>query len=144
MRRLLERGRPELIGEYDEIDIPPLAQHVVRHRHFACSCAQCGASTKAAAPKAATSTPFGRRIHARAIYLKSFEALSYERLRFVFRDAFSLEVSEGALMNMFIRSRAGFAIATDEARALLRRARVVASDETGVRIEGTNSYTKTR
>jgi hypothetical protein len=39
--------------------------------------------------------------------LKSFQALSYERLRFPFRDAFGLIVSEGALMNMFNRSHAG-------------------------------------
>jgi len=43
-------------------------------------------------------------------------------------------------MNMFIRSHAGFKIEADKAKAVLREARVVASDETGVRIEGTNSY----
>ena len=64
--------------------------------------------------------------------------LSYERLRFLFRDAFGLIVSEGALMNMFIRSHPGFEIEADKAKAVLREARVVASDETGVRIEGTN------
>jgi transposase len=68
------------------------------------------------------------------------EALSYERLRFLFRDAFGLIVSEGALMNMFIRSHAGFKIEANKAKAILRKAKVVASDETGVRIEGTNSY----
>jgi len=95
---------------------------------------------KAPAPAVATTTPFGPRIHALAIYCKSFQALSYERLRFLFRDAFGLIVSEGALMNMFIRSHAGFEIEAEKAKSVLRKARVVASDETGVRIEGTNSY----
>ncbi len=130
----------ELIGEYDEVEIPPVKPHVVRHRRFACRCAHCGADNKAAPPAVATTTPFGPRIHALAIYLKSFQALSYERLRFLFRDAFGLTVSEGALMNMFIRSHAGFKIEADTAKAILRQAKVVASDETGVRIEGTNSY----
>ncbi len=58
----------------------------------------------------------------------------------MFRDAFGLSVSEGALMNMFIRSHARFKIEADKAKAIVRKARVVASDETGVRIEGTNSY----
>src|ERR1019366_4275908 len=49
-------------------------------------------------------------------------------------------LGEGALMNMFIRSHAGFKIEADKAKAIIRKARVVASDETGVRIEGTNSY----
>jgi len=129
-----------LIGEYDEIDIPPVRPFVIRHRRFACLCGLCGANVKAPAPAVATTTPFGPRVHALAIYYKGFQALSYERLRFMFRDAFGLSVSEGALMNMFIRSHARFRIEADKAKAILRAAKVVASDETGVRIEGTNSY----
>ena len=90
--------------------------------------------------RSATATPFGPRIHALAIYLKGFQALSYERLRGLFGDAFGLSVSEGALMNMFIRSHPRFKIEAEKARAILRAAKIVASDETGVRIEGTNSY----
>jgi transposase len=130
----------ELIGEYDEIEIPPVKPYVVRHRRFACRCRHCGAEAKAPAPAVATATPFGPRIHALAIYYKGFQALSYERLRLMFRDAFGLCVSEGALMNMFIRSHARFKIEAEKAKAVLRVARVVASDETGVRIEGTNAY----
>jgi len=130
----------ELIGEYDEIEIPPVNPYVIRHRRFACRCRHCGVEAKAPAPAVATTTPFGPRIHALAIYLKGFQALSYERLRGMFRDAFGLSVSEGALMNMFIRSHSRFKIEADRAKAILRAAKVVASDETGVRIEGTNSY----
>jgi transposase len=130
----------DLIGEYDEIDIPPVKPRVVRHRRFACQCATCGAEVKAPAPAVSKATPFGPRIHALAIYYKGFQALSYERLRLMFRDAFGLCVSEGALMNMFIRSHAPFKIEADKAKTILRAAKVIASDETGVRIEGTNSY----
>ena len=113
---------------------------MIRHRRFACRCAHCGVAAKASAPAVATTTPFGPRIHALAIYLKGFQALSYERLRGLFRDAFGLSVSEGALMNMFIRSHPRFEIEAGKAKAIVRAARVVASDETGVRIEGTNAY----
>jgi len=130
----------DLMGEYDEIEIPPVRPYVIRHRRFACRCAHCGVAAKGPAPAVATMTPFGPRIHALAIYLKSFQALSYERLRGLFHDAFGLDVSEGALMNMFIRSHARFRNEVDKAKAILRAAKVVASDETGVRIEGTNSY----
>lgn len=133
-------GALELIGAYDEIDIPPIKPHVIRHRRFACACTQCGAPVKATVPAVATGTPFGKRIHALAIYLKGFQALSYERLREVLFDVFGLTISEGALMNIFIRSRASFEVEADKARDILRQAKVIASDETGVRIEGTNSY----
>ena len=129
-----------MIGEYDEIEIPPVKPYVIRHHRFACRCAHCGIETKAPAPAVATTTPFGPRIHALAIYLKGFQALSYERLSGLFRDAFGLSVSEGALMNMFIRSHPRFEIEAEKAKAIVRAAQVVASDETGVRIEGTKSY----
>jgi transposase len=70
-----DAGR-ELIGEYDEIEIPPVKPYVIRHRRFACRCGHCGVEAKAAAPGVATTTPFGPRIHALAIYLKGFQALS--------------------------------------------------------------------
>jgi transposase len=56
----------ELIGEYDEIEIPPVKPYVIRHRRFACRCARCGLQAKARAPAVATTTPFGPRIHALA------------------------------------------------------------------------------
>jgi len=130
----------ELIGEYDEIELPPIQPYVIRHRRFACRCERCGLAARGPAPAISKTTPFGPRIHALAIYLKGFQALSYERLRGLFHDAFGLAVSEGALMNMFVRSRARFQIEASQAKAALRAAKVVASDETGVRIEGTNSY----
>jgi len=126
----------ELIGEYDEIEIPPVKPYVIRHRRFACRCAHCGVEAKAPAPAVATTTPFGPRIHALAIYLKGFQALSYERLRGLFRDAFGLSVSEGALMNMFIRSHPRFEIVAEKAKAIVRAAQVMASDETAFGLRG--------
>jgi transposase len=130
----------ELIGEYDEIEIPPIKPYVIRHRRYACACGQCGAKAAAPAPAIATKTPFGPRLHGLAIYLKSCQALSYERLRGLFHNLLGLRVSEGALMNMFIRSRPRFKAEAAQARAVLRQAEVVASDETSLRIEGSNSY----
>jgi len=129
-----------LIGSYDEIDTPPVKPHVVRHRRYSCRCQRCGAETKASAPAVATSTPFGPRIHALAVYFKCFHALSYERLCGLFRDVFGLAISEGAVMNMFVRARSTFSAEAEKARTALRSARFVASDETGVRIEGANAY----
>ena len=65
--------------------------------------------------------------------------LAYERLSGAFKDFFGLNVSEGAIMNMFARSRPNFKATAQAAKASLRNARVVASDETGVRVEGANA-----
>ena len=91
-------------------------------------------------PAEANVTPFGPRLHAIALYFKTFQALSYERLQRALADLFGLTISQGGLMNMLRRAEAQFAEGRGTALAALRRAKVVASDETGVRIEGSNSF----
>jgi transposase len=130
----------ELIGEYDEIELPPIKPFVRRHRRFACRCASCDAPTPAKVPAVAKGTPFGPRIHGLAIYLKGMQLFSYERLRAAFRELFGLAISEGALMNIFKRKAPAFEAKRQNALTALRKARFVASDETGVRIEGVNAY----
>jgi transposase len=129
-----------LIGEYDEIELPPVRPFVRRHLRFSIRCTNCGEATPAPLPAAAKGTPFGPRIHALAVYLKSQQLFSYERLRLAMSDLFGLSISEGALMNMFKRTSAAFEAKRTQALAALRRARFVACDETGVRIEGVNAF----
>ncbi len=74
------------------------------------------------------------------MYLKTFQALSYERLQKALADLFGLRISQGGLTNMLRRAETRFDAGRDAALSALRRATMVASDETGVRIEGTNSY----
>jgi len=135
-----ENAEGALIGEYDEIEIPPVRPFVRRHRRFAVRCSCCGNETKGTLPAVANGTPFGPRIHALAIYLKTRHALSYERLQRLFVDLFGLSLSQGALMNMFSRTAPAFEERRNQALAVLRKADVVASDETGMRIEGVNGF----
>jgi len=130
----------DVIGEYDEIDLPEIKPIIRRHRRMPCRCATCGKTTSAPVPQAAQGTPFGHRIHALALYLKSNQLFSYQRLQSVFADLFGLDISQGALMNMFKRAAPIFAAKRDDALVALRRATVVACDETGMRIEGCNGY----
>jgi transposase len=129
-----------VIGEYDEIDLPEVKPIVKRHRRLKCRCTKCGKTSAALLPQPAQGTPFGKRIPALALYLKSNQLFSYQRLQGAFADLFGLTLSQGALMNMFRRAAPVFAAGRDSALAALRRADVVACDETGVRIEGGNAY----
>jgi hypothetical protein len=97
-----------LIGEYDEIELPPVKPFIRRRRRFAICCEHCRAKTPAPLPAFTVGTPFGPRIHALAIYLKTHKALSYERLQQAFSDLFGLTISQGALMNMFARTVRAF------------------------------------
>jgi transposase len=91
-------------------------------------------------PEEARGPPFGPRLHAVATYLKTFQALSYERLQAALADLFGLNLSQGGLMNLLRRAQGRFRSGREPAVSTLRRAAVVASDETGVRIEGCNAY----
>ena len=130
----------EVVSVHEEIDIPPVKPRVEQHRRLSVCCPGCGTRATAERPAGADATPFGPRLHALALYLKTFQALSYERLQGAMRDLFGLTVSQGGLMNMLRRAEAQFAGGRDTALAALHRAKVVACDETGIRIKGTNSF----
>ena len=130
----------DVIGEYDEIDLPALAPFVRRHRRLAVRCPQCRARVEAPLPKAAYGSPFGPRLHGLALYLKTFQSVSFARLAEMFGDVFGFKLSQGALNNMLRRNHRPFAARKRQIVQRLRRASMVASDETGIRIEGLNGY----
>jgi transposase len=130
----------ETISIHEQIDLPEITPHVTQHWRLAVRCPACGKRAAAPVPDAAKGTPFGPRLHAVATYLKTFQALSYERLQAALADLFGLTLSQGGLMNLLQRAQGRFAEGRAKAVAALRRAAVVASDETGVRIEGSNAY----
>ena len=130
----------EIVSVHEEIDIPPVKPHVEQHRRLSVCCPGCGTRAVAERRAGANATPFGPRLHALVLYLKTFQALSYERLEGAMKDLFGLTVSQGGLMNMLRRAEAQFTGGRDTALTALHRAKVVACDETGIRIEGTNSF----
>jgi transposase len=130
----------EPVSVHERIELPAVKPEVARHRRLAVRCPACGTRVVAAVPACAKGTPFGPRLHAVATYLKTFQALSYERLQGALADLFGLTISQGGLMNLLRRAQGRFQAPREEAVAALRRAAVVASDETGVRIEGANAH----
>jgi transposase len=130
----------EVVSLHDRIELPQVKPEVERHRRLAVRCPACGARVVAAVPPAIKGTPFGPRLHAVATYLKTFQALSYERLQDALADLFGPSISQGGLMNPLRRAQGRFQAGRTDAVAALRRAEVVASDETSVRIEGANAY----
>src|SRR5918998_6042915 len=130
----------ESVGLSERIELPEVVPIVTQHQRLAVCCPACGARVVAPVPEQARGTPFGPRLHAVATYLKTFQALSYERLQAALLDLFGLRVSQGGLMNLLRRTQRCFEAGRERAVAALRRAEVVASDETGVRIEGCTGY----
>ena len=130
----------EVVSVSERIELPAVMPVVTQHRRLAVRCSTCGGRVVAPVLEAARGTPFGPRLHAAATYLKTFQALSYERLQAALSDLFGLTLSQGGLMSLLQRAQGRFSPGREVAVSALRRATVVASDETGVRIEGSNAY----
>ena len=126
-----------LDARYDKVDLPQVRPVVTRVERYAGRCTCCGATTLAAVPEGLEpGTPFSVNIVALAMYLRFTHAVSYKRLSRLLLDLFGLAISEGALDAAFRRARPRFDADVAAILARLRRARVVYSDETGVRIDG--------
>jgi transposase len=136
-RAALSETDQRLAQRYDKIDLPPIKPIVTRVERYAGSCRCCGTTTLAAVPEGMEAgTPFSLNLVALAIYLRVIHAVSYRRLSRLFTELFGLAISEGALDAAFRRAKPGFDAGVGAILARLRRARVVCSDETSVRING--------
>src|SRR5690242_12905092 len=136
-RAALGEADQRLHARYDKVELPPVRPVVTRVERYRGHCPCCGGTTLAPVPEGLEEgSPFGPSILAQALYLRFTHAISCRRLTRLFLHLFALEVSEGALDAMFRRAKPRF---EDEAAAILarlRRARVVCSDETTVRVDG--------
>jgi transposase len=137
----LDAADQRLEARYDKVDLPPVRPVVTRVERYAGRCRCCGHITLAPVPEGLEpGTPFSLTIVALAIYLRVVHAISYRRLARLMLELVGLAISEGALDAAFRRAMPGFDAEVGAILARLRRARVVCSDETGVRIAGKNAW----
>jgi transposase len=129
-------GEPQTACEaYDRIEIPEINPDVTRVTLYGGTCPCCTKRFKAAAPAGLEpGSPFGPNLRAFALYLRFTQAISFERLSHLFSDLLGVDISEGALVNMFDDSRAAFARQASLIRARLLAGTILASDETSMRV----------
>ena len=133
----LHESDQTLAARYDKIDLPRVAPVVTRVERYAGHCQRCGGTTLAPLPEGLeVGTSFSLNIVALAMYLRFTHAISYRRLSRLLLELFGLAISEGALDAAFQRAMPCFDAEVGAILARLRRARVVCSDETSVRIDG--------
>ena len=126
-----------LAARFDKLDLPKVTPTVTRVERYAGHCRCCGATTLAPLPEGLEpGTPFSLNIVALAMCLRFMHHVSYRRLSRLLLELFGLAISEGALDAAFQRGKPRFDAETSAILARLRRARIVCSDETGVRIDG--------
>src|ERR671933_248989 len=126
-----------LHARYDKIDLPPVRPVVTRVERYLGRCPCCGGGGRGAGPGGpGGGAPFSASVQAVALYLRFIHAISYRRLARLFGHLFAFPISEGALDAIFRRAKPSFDGEVDAILARLRRARIIASDETTVRVKG--------
>src|SRR3954464_6407305 len=76
----------ETVSVHERVELPEVKPLVTHHRRLTVRCPACRTRVVAPVPEVARGTPFGPRLHAVATYLKTFQALSYERLQGALSD----------------------------------------------------------
>ena len=116
---------------------------VTRVELYAGQCQTCGTTTLAPLPEGLEQgSPFSINIVALALYLRFTHAISYRRLSRLLLELFGLAISEGALDAAFRRAKPCLDAEVGAILARLRRARVVCSDETSVRVDGRTCWNR--
>ena len=126
-----------VVYAYDHVDLPEIKPVVTRVNIHSGACQHCGRHIAGTPPAGMQpGSPFGPGIAALAIDLHTRHMVSYNRLVEMFKGLFGLEISEGAIANIFSRASAPFAAEAERIDAEVRAAAVIASDETSARVEG--------
>jgi transposase len=86
----------------------------------------------------APGSPFGPDLTALILHLHVTQAIGFERLVRLLDEVFGTRISEGAIANMLARAETPLTMAAETTAAEVRRSKVVASEETSVRVEGKN------
>ncbi len=129
------------VHAYDHIDLPEIKPVVTRINIHSGTCVHCGKRIAGTPPAdMPAGSPFGPGIAALAVYLHTRQMVSYNRLVEMMKGLFGLEISEGAIANMFARAAEPFTAEAERIDAEVRAAPVIASDETSARVEGQTGW----
>jgi transposase len=140
-RAALGAGDQVLHARYDKIALPPVRPVVTRVERCVGHCPCCGGTTLAPVPGGMEAgAPFGPSGLAQALCLRFTHAISDRRLTRLCLHLFALAISEGALDALFRRAKPLFDDEVAAILARLRRARLIGSDETTVRVQGRSCW----
>ena len=135
--RCLADETPIDIEKRQVFDIPPIQMEVTCHQSHTKQCPHCGYLNKAAFPEQVKApVQYGTRLKAIAVYLRQYQLLPYNRTRELFRDLFSIDLSEGTLTNITNTCSKLLRQPLNQIQKQLEQSKVVHFDETGSSVEG--------
>lgn len=137
----VELSTQHLSGIYERIDLPQITPHITRVERYGGICQCCQQVYEAPVPVGLEpGSPFGTSVASLVTYLRYSHAISYQRLSQLMSELYGLSLSEGAIANLLQRVQVQLETPVAKIVERLRRARLVGSDETGARVNGTNQW----
>lgn len=123
------------------IEIPQPRPEVTEHQAVQKRCPVCETVTAGEFPlEVSQLVQYGPRTKAAAVYLQTYQLLSYERTAEALRDLFGVYPSEGTLATAQQTAYTQLAGVEQAIREALRKADVAHIDETGVRVAGYTAW----
>ncbi len=130
-----------LSGIYERIELARVTPHITRVERYGGMCPCCQQRYEAPVPVGLEpGSPFGTSVASLVTYLRYSHAISYQRLSQLMSELYGLSLSEGALANLLQRVQVQLETPVTQIVERLRSARLVGSDETGVRVNGKNQW----
>jgi transposase len=119
------------------VDLPVVRPQVAEHQVLHQRCPVCQTISTGQFPASVTQpVQYGPQVKALAVYLQEYQHLPFERTQELFRDAFSLPLSEGTLATTRDTCAEQLASVAAAIHQALQAAPVAHFDETGARIAG--------
>jgi transposase len=135
-------GAPEIQRERRQvIELPEVRPQVIEHQAVTKVCPICQTVTAGTFPADVTQpVQYGPRTKAVAVYLQTYQLLSYERTAEALEDLFGISLSEGTLGTAQHQAYTALAPVEQTIQSALQQAPVLHVDETGIRVMGQTAW----
>lgn len=128
---------PHRVVRRQVTELPILRPVIIETRQQEVRCPQCHTVQRGTLPSGLEADRvFGPRLEATVVYLQHQQHLSYERTTHALHDLFGVDVSEGGQACIIERAGVAAAPIAETLRQQVQASPVIASDETGARVDG--------
>lgn len=122
---------------FQVVDLPPIKASVTEHRKIIYRCRNCGEEFSGESPEfKGNKIQYGTQVRSLSAYLNQYQLIPYHRLKELFRDLLSINLSVGSLVNFIKETGEGLTSFEKHVTGCLKDAKVLHSDETGIRLAG--------
>lgn len=119
------------------IEIPPILPIYKEYQQFSCSCSACSHRQIAYFPAQVTAPiQYGSSVASLVSYFSVYQSLPYNRLQKMFKQVFSLPLSEGTIENILNKVALKCQIVYEQIKTEISQSEVLGADETGLKVSG--------